>query len=941
MERLLASFSASLAGNPQVALVTGEAGIGKTALIREFCSRAQKTNDQVVVACGQCASEHGDPYLPFVEIVGLLTGDVEGRLGRRAVDDTNAQRLKRTAVTAAEMIVEVGSDLVGLLVPGAALLSRVVSLVAKASKLTWVRSLKKLVERPTSREGFKPEQFFEQFSRVVSRLAAKSPLILALDDLHWADNASLELFFYLARRLQQTPNLPIILLATYRPAEIRLVRDGERHPLERIVHELRRYWPDVQIDLEQTLGGNAGRSFVDALLDLEPNRLDAEFRNSLFRRTDGHPLFTNEIVHMLKQRGSLIKDDEGRWVLERPITLDELPDSVEAVVEEHIGRLEKQLRDILSCGSVEGERFTAEVVARVRQIEEMKLAEQLNDELEKRHFLVVSSLEIQVLQKHLHAYRFIHAVFQQYVYGTLGDMQRQQLHRAVGEALEALYGDSVSGVAVQLARHFDIAFEDDKAIKYLFMAGEQAMAAYAYADALRYYGRAREVIARSTRDWNQQEYRIAKSMARIHARQGRPAEQWSEITRMLELAQTLEEQGKVAESYAHQSSYYTQVGDYPRAKQAAGNALRISNEIQDQDGAAEAWLAMGEACAYLDEHDDALRNLRVAEEIWQRSGNRAKLADAIRLRALVYLNRNAYLEALDEAQKALALFREAGNRVGEDETLRYIGDIHCGRGDYQEGLDYYQKVLDLRREIGNRAREGGALGDLGDVHMMLGNYQLSLELHRQSLAIDDEVGYQYGQAWAHHDMGVIQLNLGDLANARRELEQALLLANELQAPNLIVLSKNDLSHTLRASGSEGNVRAALLLAWEATETAERASLAFGQIVGRSYQAMAHLMLGNKTPALEESRAAIALLEGRGDTEALAEEIYFNHFSILLAFGDPQEARSWLKKAYDVILAKGTKIRNQAFRDSFFTNVPLNREIAAHWRASQNQPTSTS
>jgi predicted ATPase len=933
--RLIASFRESLAGKPQVSLITGDAGVGKTALVRAFCRQVQHLNESVVVAWGRCSSEHGDPYLPFIEIVGLLTGDVDGKAARSVLDEINARRLKNVAVTTAEIMVEVGGDLVGLLVPGAALLSRVVSLAAKALKIGWVSKLKKQVEKPSSREGFKPEQFFEQFSRVLARLAAERPLVLVLDDLHWADHASLELFFYLARRLQQTSGLCIMVLGTYRPAEIHLARDGERHPLEGIVHELRRYQSEVQIDLEKTLSGEAGRSFVDALLDSEPNRLDAAFRSFLLHRTDGHPLFTIEILRMLKQRGTLIQD-HGRWVLARPITLDELPDSVEAVIEERIDRLEEQLRQILACGSVEGEQFTAEVIHRVRRIEEMQLANQLHDELERKYFLVVPNAEIHFAERYLHMYRFIHVVFQQYLYGTLSGLQREQLHRAVGEALEILCGSDLRPVAGQLARHFEIAHEDEKAIQYWLMAGEQASAAYANADAVRYLIRARD-LSRGAAERRQQEYRIASALAHLYARQGRPPEQRAEISRMLELAQALGEKGKVAESYTHQSDYFTQTGDYAWAKQSAAEALRIATEISNQEGVAGAELAMGEACAFLAEHREALAHLRAAAQIWERLGNLGELANAVRLTALVHLNRNDYPEALAEAARALAMFRETGNRIGEDETLRYIGDVYCGQGDYQQGLDHYEKVLRLRRETGNRAREGGALGDIGDVHLLLGNYQLSLDLHRQSLAVNEEVGYKYGQAWAHHDIGVIQLNLGNLANARGELEQALRLASELPAPNLIVLSKNDLSRLLRLPGGQDNLRAALQLAREATEIADGAGLRFGQIVGRSYQAMAHSMLGDKARALEESRAAIALLESHGNTEALPEEIYYNHYSIMLAQGAPEEALSWLSKAHDVIAAKGSKITNPAFRESFFTNVPLNREILAAWQAKENTP----
>lgn len=917
-------------------LVSGDAGIGKTALVREFCSQAQRSSQNLVVAFGQCASEHGDAYLPFVEILGLLTGDAGDQLARRVLDGTNAERLKSIAVTAAEIIVEVGGDLIGLVVPGAALLDRVVSMVAKALKIGWVSKLKKQVEKPNSREGFKPEQFFEQFSRVVCRLAAKAPLLLTIDDLHWADNGSLELFFYVTRRLQSMTGVPVLLLATYRPEDIRLARDGQRHPLERIVHEVRRYWPNVEVNLSHTLGGKEGQSFIDALVDREPNHLDAAFRTFLFRHTDGHPLFAVEILRMLKEDGALKKDTEGQWVLSRPIALEKLPGSVEAVIEERIDRLERQLKDILTCGSVEGERFTAEIVARVRRVEEMQLADQLNDELERKHSLVVSSPDVRATQKRLHPYRFVQAVFQQYLYGTLGGMQRQQLHRAVGEALEGLYADSLGTVAVQLARHFDIAVEDEKALHHLLIAGDQAMDAYANADALRYYTRAREIIARGVGDRKQQEYFIASRLALLHARQGRRTAQQAEISLMIEVAQTIGDKGKTAESYLYQSRYFNETGDYLRAKQAGEDALSIASEVDQAAVAAQARLVIAEACAFLAEHDQALDHLRVAVEILERSGERHKLAHALRLRALVHLNRNDYPQAEASAQQALALFREAGDRTGEDEALRYLGDIHCGRGEYQQGLDCYEKVLQLRRETGNRAREGGALGDIGDVHLLLGNYRVSLDLHRKSLTIDTEVDYKFGQAWCHHDMGVIQLNLGNLVEARAELEQALDLANELQSPNLIVLSKNDLSRALRVSGGHENIVTALRLAREAAQTGELASLDFGRIVGRSYQAMAHLALDDGSQALQDSQAAIDLLEVHRDTEALPEEIYYNHFTILQALDQADQALSWLQRAHDLIITKATKIREPAFRDSFLGNVPLNREIESRWQAGLNE-----
>lgn len=935
-ERLKTTLAHALAGQPQVVLLTGEAGIGKTFLLREFCSQAQRMNEKVIVAWGQCSSQLGDPYLPFKEILALLTGDVDGAFVGQIVDHTNAQRLKDVAVTATEIIVEVGGDLIGILIPGAALLARVVGILAKTLKIGWISKLKQQVEKPDSLEGFKPEQFYEQISRVVMHLAAKVPLILVLDDLQWGDAATLEMFFYLTRRLQQVSDMPVMLLGAYRPAEIRLGRNGGRHPLERISHEIRRYWQDAELDLTETVGSQTGRAFVDGLVDTEPNRLDAAFRDLLFHRTDGHPLFTVEILRMLEERGVLVKDDQGRWVVSRPLTFEELPDRVEAVIEERIGRLERELKDILTCGSVEGERFTAEIVARVRRIEELHLAEQLTEELEKRHFLIVPAGELQAPQKRLHAYRFMHALFQQYLYGNLSSMQRQQLHRAVGEALEALYGENVGQIAGQLAQHFDEAGEDQKALNYWLVAGDQARAVYANADAVHYFLNAREIIARRLPDHQEQEYLVARSLAQLYSLQGLVGEQQAELERMFRLAESSADKGKIVECYIHRSGFLTHTGDYEGAKQAGDQALKVAQDVKDEPGIVAARVALGEACAFLAEHAEALDYLQGALEFLRNQGDRHKLADAIRLIALVYLNRNDYPEALSRAEEALALFRETGDRLGEDETLRYIGDIYCARGDYQQGLNTYQEVLRIRRDIGNRARQGGALGDIGDVYLYLGDYQKSLDLHQQSLEINLQVGYKYGQTWCHHDLGVIQFNLGNLVAARSELEQALALAGEIQSQNLIVLSKNDLSSVLRALGGQENLVAALQLARDAAAIAENASLVFGQIAGLSYQAMVYLVLDDRSQALQRSRAAVELIESHGASEVLSEEIFYNHAQILDSLGLSDESRTWLKKAHDEITLKADKILDPALRASFLTAVPLNRAINAAWQAARGE-----
>src|SRR5262249_45627698 len=151
-----------------------------------------------------------------------------------------------------------------------------------------------------------------------------------------------------------------------------------------------------------------------------------------------------------------------------------LPAKVEGVIEKRIQRLEQELQSILTIASVEGETFTAEVVARVQQVQERALVEQLSRDLEKRHRLVVAHILAWLGSQRLSLYRFRHQLFQQNVYHSLTEMERTYLHEAVGSVLETLYGEHTEPIAVQLARHFEEAGLHEKALTYLLQAAKRA-----------------------------------------------------------------------------------------------------------------------------------------------------------------------------------------------------------------------------------------------------------------------------------------------------------------------------------------------------------------------------------------------------------------------------------------------------------------------------------
>jgi predicted ATPase len=284
----------------------------------------------------------------------------------------------------------------------------------------------------------------------VPRLKTSDPPVPVVDDLQWADAASIGLLFHLARRLSSSR---VLLVGAYRPDEVAVGRQNQQHPLEPILQDLQRYFGDVTIDLSAT-GAEEGRRIVDGLVDLEPNRVGSAFRDALLRRTEGHPLFTVELLRSLRDTSALVRDEEGRWIEASSMDWDRLPARVEGVIAGQVGRLEPDLAAALRVAAVEGETFTAEGVAGVHGVEPRDL------------------------------------VRQRFLYQSLDPIERVYLHEGVARKLEEMYGARADEVAVALAHHFGEAGHPEKAVDYLLRAGEHSAAAFANEEAVAHFRRA-------------------------------------------------------------------------------------------------------------------------------------------------------------------------------------------------------------------------------------------------------------------------------------------------------------------------------------------------------------------------------------------------------------------------------------------------------------------
>jgi DNA-binding SARP family transcriptional activator/predicted ATPase len=585
MARLHHSLDQVLNGQGQVIFIIGEPGCGKSSLASEFIQQAMASNADLLAVIGRCNAYTGigDPYLPFREMMDLITGDIETRWAGGEITGTHARRLWGSQGVVLPAILEYGQDLIDRLIPGASLLARVQAAVPlHGSQLQKLIEGKKLYR--SEKDKLDQADLFDQYTKVLQVISQKSPLILIVDDLQWADPGSISFLFHLGRRLRGSK---ILLIGAYRPDEVALGRPTvtsglERHPLETVIHEFQRHYGDMMIDLDNS----DGRKFIDSLIDSEPNCLTDDFRDVLFHHTGGHPLFTIELLRGMQSRGELTRDDTGRWVVDSDLNWKFLPPRVEAVIAERVQRLPKEAQSILMAASVEGEEFTTEVIAQVMGIEEERVLGWLSGPLAQKHKLVQAQDLEWMGDQRLSHYRFRHFLFQKFLYDQLDSVQRAHFHQSVGTALEGLHGENTTdNLAVQLARHFEEAGMTVKAVEYLLQAGNRAARLFANDEAIAHFKHGIKLVETLGDTPQRDQLELALQLALgvpLMARHGFSGEELAKTYgRAWELTRGGEASPERYQTLVGLASYNNLRGDFLEAIEIGKELLRIAKQLRD------------------------------------------------------------------------------------------------------------------------------------------------------------------------------------------------------------------------------------------------------------------------------------------------------------------------------------------------------------------------
>jgi DNA-binding winged helix-turn-helix (wHTH) protein len=418
LESLSAAFARTSLGRRQVVFLSGEAGIGKTAVTEAFVS-SLTSRPELAVARGHCL-EHfgeGEPYRPLL--------DALARLAQSEVREELVEMMRRTAPT---------------------WLDHMPALLSPAERAA--------VDRETL--GATRERMLREMAELIEAIGAHRTLVLVIEDLHWSDDATLDLLSLVARR---TDPVRLLLVATYRPEHV-LAGD---HALKNVVRDLRVARAAQELTLQQ-LGAEDVRELVERRFD------GAEFSprlaDWLHQRTEGQPFFLANVLDDVIAKGRVVHEG-GRWRLTVEPQGFEVPDTVRQMIEAKLDRLDSRARAALEAGALAGLEFAAAAVAAAVEEDEVAL-EALFEELAlSGRFVRRAGLREWPDGTVSARYAFKHWLYQSLLYASVPPARAARLHARFGERGERAFGQRAPEVAAELAVHFERGRVPARAIHHL------------------------------------------------------------------------------------------------------------------------------------------------------------------------------------------------------------------------------------------------------------------------------------------------------------------------------------------------------------------------------------------------------------------------------------------------------------------------------------------
>jgi class 3 adenylate cyclase/tetratricopeptide (TPR) repeat protein len=714
-----------------LALVVGEGGMGKSRLAREVKARLESTRLHILE--GQSLTYRKSiAYWIFQDVI-------RGCLGVPASAPAGEVResLQRCVV---EALGDAGVEKIPYL---ESLLGLEPSDPAAAARIRYLTASQLR------------QQIFLAVRDVLMAESRSRPVLLILEDLHWADDASLDLVRFL---IDSTRNAALLIFAISRPFEGGSIQAIHEHATQRLAE---RY---LYLRLK-ALPPERSAQLLQALLSIQD--IPEELRAQIIQRSAGLPFYLEEILRMLIENNVISRQERGDGQLQWQLTPGAeanaigVPETLQGLILTRFDRLPPQHRRALQTASVIGYQFRKPVLARV--LEESQSPSAV-DEVFGGAAAVQESLNYLVEHDFIlpeadgdENYLFRHVLVSDAVYSTLLQRDRRALHTLTGQAIEAFSAADLDGQIEVLAGHFLRSPLLDRALHYLTLAGQKAARSFANEQARQHFTQALEVLAKvaHTRDQAVQVY--------------------------LGLGDAL----------------FT-AGDYPAARSYFSRALELfgarvgTGSLSAEETDPAEWAARKSQVSMLQrkiaqthegqgEYERALACLRAAEALLDGresrfSGERASILGDT---GWIHYRRGSMDQAESVLREALALAESAGQPDVLASVLNRLAGIYFQRDDSTQAARFLARSLVLRQQIGDVVGVARSFNNLGLLGWKQGDLVSALDNFDHSFKLLANLGDVEGLIVLHTNMGMIELDLGNLPEAEFHFQEALSSSSQI------------------------------------------------------------------------------------------------------------------------------------------------------------------
>lgn len=582
--------------------------------------------------------------------------------------------------------------------------------------------------------------------KTLTGVSGGEPIVLVLEDLHWADDSSLFIYNYLARNVR---NNSVVILGTARTAE--------GASFTATLSKMRKENIIAEIDLKK-LDSQSIALIVESVCPA--NAFPQSFIDALDERCGGNPLFVSELLKHMTQEGNIALKNGIHSLSTETFTV---PNSVEEVIKDRLSGLSPDALAMAEYASCIGKEFKNDIALSVGMVMDTSIA---LEELQRSGI----TLDRGVLSQ------FCHAVYQDIIYSSISPRWRAAHHKRIGEHLEAASAGSVDAVVYELARHFSLTNEHRKAFDYLVKAGQMAESAYAFEQTVQLYEKAIE------------------TSSKVHDIAGLP-EIVMDLTERLGDVYRLNRYDKALDIYAHvqtnaqdmkvkarlswkRSSVFEKMGNF----EAALAEVTVGRRFVGTDSLEYRYLDLSEAWTRMrhGEFDAAIALSETAVEHFNELGNLPKeLGKGYEILGGCYWYKGELARAIEYYEKSLGFREQTDDLRGLAATYNSLGIIRDDMGETDRALDYYEKSLKLCEKIGEQNGVATLYNNMAIILRARGDLERVFEFHRRSLGIRQKLGNRDGIAASQNNLGIVFKDTGELDKAHGSLLESLAIFEDI------------------------------------------------------------------------------------------------------------------------------------------------------------------